>query len=68
MNDKCKCNCKELEIAHEALRKIMGELMNDECTCGGVDVGVGDMHEPTCGLPNIEELKQACRIGLGVRR
>jgi hypothetical protein len=26
-----------------------------ECTCGGVDIGVGTMHEPSCRLSMSEE-------------
>jgi len=30
-----------------------------ECTCGGVDIGVGIMHEPSCGLPTPEDVADA---------
>jgi hypothetical protein len=26
-----------------------GEIAVNGCTCGGVDIGVGEMHEPGCG-------------------
>ncbi len=28
----------------------------DRCTCGGIDIGVGEMHAPGCGLPNRDEI------------
>lgn len=27
----------------------LGEVKADGCTCGGIDIGVGQMHEPGCG-------------------
>ena len=31
------------------------------CTCSGIDIGVGVMHEPTCGLPTMEDVAHAIR-------
>ena len=31
--------------------------MKHECNCGAVDIGVGIMHEPGCGLPEPEEIE-----------
>ena len=29
------------------------------CTCGGIDIGVGQMHEPRCGLPTPDIIADA---------
>src|SRR6185436_19098232 len=34
-------------------------LFNRGCTCGGIDIGVGEMHEPGCGLPTPDEVAAA---------
>ena len=46
---------KERERAAKLVERDLG------CTCGGTDIGVGTMHEPSCGLWNPKELAAAIR-------
>jgi hypothetical protein len=32
------------------------ELFNRGCTCGGIDIGVGQIHEPQCGFPTPDDI------------
>lgn len=47
--------------AEDTIRQAIKELEEDDCTCGGIDIGVGEMHEPTCGLPNVTALLMLLR-------
>lgn len=49
------------ERAEDTIRQAIKELEEDDCTCGGIDIGVGEMHEPTCGLPNVTALLMLLR-------
>ena len=35
------------------------KLFNRSCTCGGIDIGVGQTHEPQCGLPTPDVIAAA---------
>jgi hypothetical protein len=37
-----------------------------KCTCGGIDIGVGVMHEPDCELRNDGRLECDCGYRLAV--
>lgn len=44
----------EAETIERCAKAVKG--MKKECTCACVDIGVGNLHEPTCGLPNLNEV------------
>lgn len=42
-----------------------GEVSAGTCTCGGIDIGVGVMHEPTCGREQCPDCGGSGRAGGG---
>ena len=47
------------DAEEEEARKFFAT--NRGCTCGAVDIGVGDMHEPYCGQPGPDDLADLLR-------
>lgn len=44
--------------------KALFDRCRKSCTCGGVDIGVGVMHEPTCGLPTPDDVASAIQAAV----
>ena len=61
--------CRECSIAAilahaEAVREkaaLRVEQWPTECNCSAPDIGVGVLHEPGCGLPNLKEVAAVIR-------
>ena len=48
----------------EAMREQAAQTLETwsrDCNCGATDIGVGELHEPGCGLPNPVEVAAAIR-------
>lgn len=43
-------------VLETAIVTVLAALKDDSCTCSGLDIGVGEMHEPGCGWPNRDDL------------
>ena len=53
---------KKIAAERERCAKV-AESFKPECNCSATDIGVGILHEPTCGLPNQVEIAEAIRKG-----
>lgn len=54
-----------LSEAIKALDCIDKEIAEEKgCTCGGVDIEVGTMHMPGCGMPRIDDIHQCAVAAL----
>ena len=40
---------------------VAEQLFKQGCTCGGIDIGVGQMHDPYCGFPTPDSIASAIR-------
>ena len=51
---------QQAEAMRERAAQIL-EMWPRDCHCGATDIGVGELHEPGCGLPNPIEVVMAIR-------
>ena len=51
---------QQVEAIRERVVQIL-ETWPKECNCGAIDIGVGELHEPACGLPNPVEIAATIR-------
>jgi len=56
---KAFCACRN-DALEEAAR-IVECYKIEECTCAAVDIGVGEMHEPGCKIPQPQDIAAAIR-------
>ena len=49
----------------ERAKSLFGE---NGCTCGGIDIGVGVQHYPTCGMPTMEDIADSIHAAISEER
>ena len=60
----CDCARAYARQQAEAMREQAAQILETwprDCNCGATDIGVGELHEPGCGLPNPVEVAVAIR-------